>query len=104
MHLKKTVQLPVRSNMTNLKSTTSSWALATKLLLALPFLVLLGASIPSAQADQHHGFYRRHGYYRHHYRHYHHHRGYYYRHGRRYYYGDNGYYAPRSGVSVNVGL
>ena len=86
--------------MTNIKP-ESQWAFVKKLFLALPFLALLGAAIPSAQADQHHGFYRRHGYYRHHY----HHRRYYYRHGRRYYYGDNGYYyGPRPGVAVSVGL
>ena len=71
---------------------------AKKLLLALPFLALLAAMVPTAQADD---YYRYH--HRHHYRHYHH-RHYYYRHGRRYYgYGPD-YYAPRPGVSVNVGL
>ncbi len=81
----------------------TKFALAKKLLLALPFLALLAAMIPTAQADEYHR-YHRHGYYRHHpYRHYHH-RHYYYRHGRRYYgYGPD-YYAPRPGVSVNVGL
>lgn len=100
MQLKKTAQPSVRSvYMTNIKP-ESHGALVKKLFLALPFLALLAAFLPSAQADEHHGFYHRHGYYRHHY----HHRGYYYRHHHRYYYGDNRYYAPRPGVSVNVGL
>ena len=81
--------------MTNIKS-ESRWALVKKLCLALPFLLLIGAAIPSVQADDyHHGYYRHHRYYRHH--HYYHHRHYYYRHGRR-------YYGPRSGVNVNIGL
>lgn len=82
------------------------FAAAKKLLLALPFLAILLAMVPTAHADEHHGFYRRHGYYRHHdYNRHYHHRHYYYRHGHRYYGYDRGYYdGPRSGVSVRVGL
>ena len=94
--------------MTNINS-QSKWATVKKLMLALPFLAVLVAAVPSAQADDHYGRLhreeRREGYYRHGYGYYHggryyHHRRYYYRHGRRYY----GYYGPVSGVSVNIGL
>ena len=90
--LEENVDDSVVPNMTTLTPKTK-FAAAKKLLLALPFLAVLAAVVPAAQADQDHGFYRRHGYYRHHY----HHRHYYYRHGHR-------YYGPRPGVNVNVGL
>ncbi len=76
----------------------TKFAAAKKFLLALPFLALLAAMVPTAHADQDNGFYRRHGYYRHHYHHgYYHHRHYYYRNGHR-------YYGPGPGVNVHVGL
>ncbi len=81
----------------------TKFASAKKLLLALPFLALLVAMVPTAQADDHHRNHRR-GYNRHHQQRSYHRRHYYYRHGRRYYGYEPGYYRPRTGVSVNVGL
>ena len=74
-----------------------------KWLLALPFLAVLAAAVPSARADDHYGrlhreeYYRHHGYYRHGY---YGHRHYRYVHGRRYYYYGN--YYP--GVVLHVAL
>ena len=80
----------------------TKFAAAKKLLLALPFLAILAVAIPSAHADDDHGFYRRHGYYRHHYYHhgYYGHRHYRYEHGRRYYYYGN--YYP--GINLHIAL
>lgn len=99
--LEENSDIPVVTNMTTI-TTMTKFGFVKKLLLAVPLLGFLAVLAPSAQADDHHGFYHRHGYYRHHY--HHHYRHYYYRHGHRYYGYEPTYYGPRPGVHVSVGL
>ncbi len=109
--------------MTNL-AFPSKWSGLKKLWLALPLVAVIAASVPNAQADDHHRE-RRDREYRREYRHgdrddrhgrgdyRRHHRGYYhegrYYSGRRYYYRDGRRYYRYyglipGGVSVNIGL
>lgn len=121
INIEETAIHPVHLFMTNVKP-QSKWAACKMLLLALPFLAVMFAVAPRAEADQHHGFYRRHGYhhdegrrrYRDEGRSYRRTRGGYYHGGRsyrhrRYYGGSRPYYRyydsyPSSGIVVRLPL